>query len=944
MGARRRAARTPRLGVAAPRCDDRRRRRLDRPRDDTARRSRGTFAVSRAPCGGACPHACTRSSRDRPACRHRRRRRLLRQRAARRPTVRGRGRACRRDGAASDFARDRPRRRRARRAHRKRSAGRPSGAAVRLMGWRCGHARRCRSRLAVAARRFVAHPIEPHGIVACGSIARYRLDASIREASMPKRALAVLGLVFTCASAAQTPIAIETLFRRPDYGSMQLSPDATKLATVMVSHGRYNLAIIDLATRQARAITAFDDADVVRYVWIGGGRLLLDLGEMHDASGRERISSAVAVDADGGVQYRTRFASSSVLYRFFDSGDVIVSARGPGRDDTQAWRASTRSNERTLLTGDNPGHVGRWIVDQAGNVRVAIGYDRAERQQVFHHRSDVGAPWKEFARFNIASRENFVPLGFDFDGKTLFVTSNIGADRRAIYRYDPETGKFLDKLLESARVDVTNLIVDRHAKRVIGAYSDEADAGDIWLDAQLQRVQNGVNQALPGLRNRLSSGSLNRTRMLITSSSDVQPAKYWLLDVESGRLEELASSRKWIDSKIMTPAKRMSYKSRDGLDIPAAMMVPATASGHKPPLVVMIHGGPNASGYGHGFNEEAQFFASRGYAVLMPDFRGTTGYGRSFVEAGDRQWGRAMQDDITDGVRWAIDQGIVDAARVFVRLELRRLCGADGACARAPNVPVRGRRCCRDRPRATVRRRLEPRSRDRRVRRGPRSQDRRPKGPSRARDDFAAQAGETHQGTRAACVRRCRPPRADRARHANEECARRERHAGRMGHVSDRGARVQQGREPLRLLSPRREVPRTASGRAVAAPAVLVAIVVVRVRGAREPIAHGEPSVVIGGWRLDQDLVGGGAIERAQIGVELVRIGVHCARRRNPVTREIVRTRDRAGEHRDALVTFVALRDLHAQRAGCRNRRTHARPSSARCGRIDWPTAQRGLS
>jgi len=481
---------------------------------------------------------------------------------------------------------------------------------------------------------------------------------------MPKRALAVLGLVFTCASAAQTPIAIETLFRRPDYGSMQLSPDATKLATVMVSHGRYNLAIIDLATRQARAITAFDDADVVRYVWIGGGRLLLDLGEMHDASGRERISSAVAVDADGGVQYRTRFASSSVLYRFFDSGDVIVSARGPGRDDTQAWRASTRSNERTLLTGDNPGHVGRWIVDQAGNVRVAIGYDRAERQQVFHHRSDVGAPWKEFARFNIASRENFVPLGFDFDGKTLFVTSNIGADRRAIYRYDPETGKFLDKLLESARVDVTNLIVDRHAKRVIGAYSDEADAGDIWLDAQLQRVQNGVNQALPGLRNRLSSGSLNRTRMLITSSSDVQPAKYWLLDVESGRLEELASSRKWIDSKIMTPAKRMSYKSRDGLDSPAAMMVPATASGHKPPLVVMIHGGPNASGYGHGFNEEAQFFASRGYAVLMPDFRGTTGYGRSFVEAGDRQWGRAMQDDITDGVRWAIDQGIVDAERV----------------------------------------------------------------------------------------------------------------------------------------------------------------------------------------------------------------------------------------------------------------------------------------
>jgi dipeptidyl aminopeptidase/acylaminoacyl peptidase len=146
----------------------------------------------------------------------------------------------------------------------------------------------------------------------------------------------------------------------------------------------------------------------------------------------------------------------------------------------------------------------------------------------------------------------------------------------------------------------------------------------------------------------------------------VSPGSFYLLDAKSRKLEWLADVEPWIDPKSMSPMKAVRYKARDGLEIPAYLTIPRGSGGKSLPMVVMVHGGPWVEGDMWGYNPEVQFLASRGYAVLQPNFRGTLRYGWKHYSASFGQWGLAMQDDIEDGTRWAIGQGLADPKRVAI--------------------------------------------------------------------------------------------------------------------------------------------------------------------------------------------------------------------------------------------------------------------------------------
>jgi dipeptidyl aminopeptidase/acylaminoacyl peptidase len=156
----------------------------------------------------------------------------------------------------------------------------------------------------------------------------------------------------------------------------------------------------------------------------------------------------------------------------------------------------------------------------------------------------------------------------------------------------------------------------------------------------------------------------NDKRALVTAVSDVAPAAYYLFDLEKRTLEKFSSSRPWIKPAEMAERKFVRYKARDGLEIPAWLTLPRGTAGKNLPLVVEIHSGPWAGKQSWEFDENAQFFASRGYAVLQPDFRGTDGYGKRHFDASFGQWGFTMQDDITDGVQWLLGQGVADKNRI----------------------------------------------------------------------------------------------------------------------------------------------------------------------------------------------------------------------------------------------------------------------------------------
>lgn len=475
-------------------------------------------------------------------------------------------------------------------------------------------------------------------------------------------AFAVLAIVSGTAAAAQ-PIAVETLFKIPEYENLRLSPDGAHLAAIIPVNGHHNLAVIDLRKMEARAITGYSTQDVVNFAWINNRRLLVDVGHVRDASGQIYITAYGAVDVDGSNVQTLRFGTRHVVYRFRDdSGDVLTIGRHGA--SSAVFRASTMTGRETLLTLENPGNVVRWVADYEGNVRAAYSYDRKTRTNALYYRTAADGAWKELARFPGDENAGTVPIVFDTDNHNLIVSSNVGTDRATIYRYDPDTLKTVDKVADSPDFDLGGVIVDRKLRKLVGVATGGTASGMTWVDDYWKGIQASVDKALPGLRNRLSWGEDKPDLVLVTSYSDVQPTRFWLLDVAASRMVELQNSRKWIDAGSMTPVKSVTYKARDGLEIPAYLAIPPRTAAGKPPLVVVIHGGPHAGGYGPWFDEETQFFASRGYAVLLPNFRGTTGYGRKFLEAGYRQWGRAMQDDITDGVKWVAQQGLVDPDRV----------------------------------------------------------------------------------------------------------------------------------------------------------------------------------------------------------------------------------------------------------------------------------------
>jgi dipeptidyl aminopeptidase/acylaminoacyl peptidase len=249
------------------------------------------------------------------------------------------------------------------------------------------------------------------------------------------------------------------------------------------------------------------------------------------------------------------------------------------------------------------------------------------------------------------------------DNRTVYVWSRKGRDKAAIYRFDPEKNEMKELVAEHPQVDLNSLITTKDG--VVGVRYRADKAGSAWFDEAIARIQGMFDKSFPNNVNQLS-WTRDKKKFLITSYSDVLPASFYLFDTETNKAEWLADARPWIKPETQSPMQPVRYKARDGLEIPAYLTIPKGSSGKKLPMVVEVHGGPWVAGYTWQWNPEVQFLANRGYAVLQPNFRGTLGFGRKHFTSSFFQWGLAMQDDITDGVKWAIEQGIADPDRICI--------------------------------------------------------------------------------------------------------------------------------------------------------------------------------------------------------------------------------------------------------------------------------------
>lgn len=474
----------------------------------------------------------------------------------------------------------------------------------------------------------------------------------------------LLGGATSPSAAPATPLAIQAFAQSPMLSSPLLSPDGHLIAARSKANGEERLLIYN-ADDPSSAPRAFPlgKAILSDVNWAGSKRILLSIILMANLDGFP-VERLIGVDVDSGatriLDKRGRgIYGGRVLYVDPNGAFALVASQNSIESTPSVKRVDLATGGETIV--ENPlTDVWDWFADAQGVVRAGIRYD--DKQYTIWYRERDGEPLRPI-RGKFDNDDSTVDsIKFDASGQALVIT-NAKTGRFALYKYNVATGAVGAPVYENPTVDISNILLDSKGELSAVSYEDDRRR-TYWFDPKLRDLQGQLDKVLPGAENDVVDMSADQSRVLVWSGGAADPGAYYLLNRTSRQMRPLFAAYS-IDPNMLSAVKAVSYNARDGLEIPAYLTLPRDRTASKLPLIVLPHGGPFARDDWE-YDPLVQFLASRGYAVLQPEFRGSTGYGRAFVERGYGQWGRGMQDDLDDGVDWLAKLGEVDPRRVCV--------------------------------------------------------------------------------------------------------------------------------------------------------------------------------------------------------------------------------------------------------------------------------------
>lgn len=483
---------------------------------------------------------------------------------------------------------------------------------------------------------------------------------------MLTRLLIAITILFTLQVAAQKVsieevplIPMEDFFRNPEKRSFQISPDGEYLAWLQPWKSRMNVHIQKVGEEEVVRVTNATERDLAGYFWKGDNRIVY----FQDTKGDENYR-LFAVDRNGENQKdltpfeKVRAGIVDDLKKIPDEMIIQLNKRDARIFDV--YRINVNTGEMEVIA-ENPGNITGWMTDHNGKLRIALTTDGVNTGVLY--RDTEEEEFKELISTNF--KETIAPLFFTYDNKNLYMASNLGRDKAAIVEYDIKENKEIKLIYEHPEVDVYNLISSDKRKEILGvSFQTWKREFDIW-DDQAKEIFNDLQSKLSGYEIAITSENKNENILLVRTYSDKSLGSYYLYDVNEKNLTKLIDVSPWLKEEYMADMKPIKYTSRDGLVINGYLTLPKNVEAKNLPVVIHPHGGPWARD-GWGFNSNVQFLANRGYAVLQMNFRGSTGFGREFWEISFKEWGKKMQDDITDGVNWLIEEGIADPERIGI--------------------------------------------------------------------------------------------------------------------------------------------------------------------------------------------------------------------------------------------------------------------------------------
>lgn len=462
---------------------------------------------------------------------------------------------------------------------------------------------------------------------------------------------------------------VRDFFANPEKAYFRLSPDGKTLGfmqpvSVDGAPRRLNVFVQPLQGSQPvgepRRLTAETARDISIYSWKGGNRILY----VKDFGGDENyhlvsvdVATGTVTDLTPGDKVRAELLDELPD----DPHHILVTHNRRNPEVFDVFRIDLRTGRETMVA-QNPGDIVGWATDHAGRVRVALRSDGLKSEVLY--RATENDSFKTLISTDYKTEVSVA--AFTADNRRLYAISNRGRDRKALVLIDPARPDAERVVFEHPEVDLGGATWSRRHKKITEVSYVTDRLRRHFFDAATERVYRHAGARTPGLTEIfLQSATRAEDKFIVGAASDRTPGGRYIYDAKADTLTLLAEINPKIPAADMAPMQPVKYTSRDGLTIHGYLTLPVGREPKALPCIVNPHGGPWARDV-WGYNPEVQFLANRGYCVLQMNFRGSTGYGRTFWEASFGQWGLKMQDDITDGVQWLVKQGIADPARVGI--------------------------------------------------------------------------------------------------------------------------------------------------------------------------------------------------------------------------------------------------------------------------------------
>jgi dipeptidyl aminopeptidase/acylaminoacyl peptidase len=464
----------------------------------------------------------------------------------------------------------------------------------------------------------------------------------------------------------------ELIFGNPEYAGAQISPDGRFISFIKPYKGTMNVWVkgVDEAFAAARPMTADTARPVRNYFWSHDSKYILFV---QDKGGDENFNVYVVNPADKpaagsdvpAARNITEAKGIRAMIQAVPRSDPDAIYVGINERD-KAWhdlyKVRISDGSRTLISENRDRYQGM-VFDNADKLRLATRAAQNGDTEILK----IGPDGRATKIYDCNAFETCGPIRFHKDDKRVYMQTNKGSlDLIELVLMDAETGAVTK--VESdplGKVDFGGISFSEVTKDIVATTYADDRVKIYWKDKRFEDDYKHIKKSLGDRDVAFQSATNDESKFIVVTSSDVDPGTVWLYDRKSKNLSTLYKVREKLDRGALSPMKPVRYKSSDGLEIPAYLTIPKGSSGKNLPVVMYIHGGP----WGRdmwGYHAYAQCLANRGYAVLQPNFRASTGFGKKFLNAGNNEWGQKMQDDITWGVKYLVEQGIADPKRVGI--------------------------------------------------------------------------------------------------------------------------------------------------------------------------------------------------------------------------------------------------------------------------------------